>query len=769
MRFARTAPVDCLAALALAGVALLPLGSSYAGRSWLVIGLIAAGIGVSVAICLRAVRLGLSAIVGILFVSYVLLAGPIALHGAGSSVAALGPAMIEEVALGTYRAWGDLIGTHAVVDAEGAVMLIPFLLGLAAAGLSAGAALTRNRAWIGTPPPLAALALTLLLGRPEPSRVLLTGALMAAGVIAWTAYRGWMLPSATKSSGTKPSGTKSSVPPAGFSPTRAVSAVLICAVAALIALPLGPRLTGTERWVLRDSARTPALSGLNTPLQDFRAYTLQPPGVADNVFAKALLDVEGLPVGQRLRFATLDTYVDGAWRVANDTDTSRRDDRFLRMPSRLDNPAPGRSRRFSVRVLPAWHGVWVPTAGALQAFDLVGAERTRKLDSLRYNPATRTALLPDGLSAGDRYTLTVRLGPERLEPTMTPWPTADPALEDASAFVDVYAQAWATRAIADGARTDLEVLFEVARQLRQRGRYTDGGGGWERQFRPGHDPTRLGPDFLAARRMAGNDEQYAATMALLANRLGIPARVAVGATVPQSGRIQGRDVSAWVEVRIADGSWRVLPTRLFMSHRPVKRSDAAPPPVTLPVNPPVAPPTAPDTGPDPQESPSEEAQEGEESGEDSTETQADRTEADRDSAGLPARRWLLVAGIGAVGWMLPLIKVIRRSRRRRRGPPSRQVAAAWQEVVDAARDLGVRVPAGLTRPAQAAHLPTATTTGPPQTLALTADAVIFAAEPPTAADAAAYWQQARLARRALTRSRPRWRRALAPLSPASLR
>ena len=71
--------------------------------------------------------------------------------------------------------------------------------------------------------------------------------------------------------------------------------------------------------------------------------------------------------------------------------------------------------------------------------------------------------------------------------------------------------------------------------------------------------------------MVGNDEQYAAVMALLAGEVGVPARVVLGAEVPEGGVVTGKDVSAWVELRAADGSWRTLPTEDFMSDEPPGR------------------------------------------------------------------------------------------------------------------------------------------------------------------------------------------------------
>ena len=42
----------------------------------------------------------------------------------------------------------------------------------------------------------------------------------------------------------------------------------------------------------------------------------------------------------------------------------------------------------------------------------------------------------------------------------------------------------------------------------------------------------------------------------------------LGAVVPEGGRVTGKDVAAWVELRAADGSWKTLPTEEFMSDTP---------------------------------------------------------------------------------------------------------------------------------------------------------------------------------------------------------
>ena len=111
----------------------------------------------------------------------------------------------------------------------------------------------------------------------------------------------------------------------------------------------------------------------------------------------------------------------------------------------------------------------------------------------------------------------------------------------------------------------MDRVLAAAEHLRSEGKYSDGVGRTERIYVAGHSVWRLSDEFVNAPQIVGNDEQYAATMALIANDIGVPARVVLGAVVPEGGRVTGKDVSAWVELRAADGSWRTLPTERFMS------------------------------------------------------------------------------------------------------------------------------------------------------------------------------------------------------------
>ena len=129
--------------------------------------------------------------------------------------------------------------------------------------------------------------------------------------------------------------------------------------------------------------------------------------------------------------------------------------------------------------------------------------------------------------------------------------------------------------------------------LRDNGRYSNGGGA-QSVITAGHGAGRL-TAFLEAKQIIGDDEQYAAAMALLANAVGVPARVSLDGTWRPDGAVYGKDVRADVEldtgaVRLGDparqpvhrdqepaaadaeGHTAAAPVKVV----PPRRSDAAP-------------------------------------------------------------------------------------------------------------------------------------------------------------------------------------------------
>ena len=111
----------------------------------------------------------------------------------------------------------------------------------------------------------------------------------------------------------------------------------------------------------------------------------------------------------------------------------------------------------------------------------------------------------------------------------------------------------------------MQRVLAIADHLQTEGKYSDGVTECEKIYPAGHYVHRLADGSSTPPFMAGNDEQYAAMMALLANLIGVPARVVLGALVPEGGVVTGagrrrRGSSS----RSADGTWRTLPTEEFM-------------------------------------------------------------------------------------------------------------------------------------------------------------------------------------------------------------
>ena len=188
------------------------------------------------------------------------------------------------------------------------------------------------------------------------------------------------------------------------------------------------------------------------------------------------------------------------------------------------------------------------------------------VSDLRVNPVTSTAVATRTLGGDDEYEFFYETLDTTLPDDARPSRLVDGPTYDAADFADTWA-----RAARAGASSRMEAVLDAAALMKKRGRYSDGAFGWEVRFARGQGRDRL-DDFLNGPYLVGNDEQYAAAMALVATRIGVPARVVVGARVPPDGIVKGNDVIAWVELRIADGTWRELPRATYMSFRAPRRT-----------------------------------------------------------------------------------------------------------------------------------------------------------------------------------------------------
>ena len=471
----------------------------------------------------------------------------------------------------------------------------------------------------------------ILLGVRHPQSLLLQGSVFAGLALAWLAIR------ARRASAAVQGGSTSYV--------RGVGAVVMLALAAALAYPASAVFAGddAERTVARNWVEPPFDIGrYPSPLAGFRKY-IDLKGKTDdaNVYDKTLLDIRGVPAETRVRFATMDRYDGMVWGATDNALPGPADDSFQRVSSTIDNPVEGKEVDVTVTLGEGWDGVWLPTVGALQSMSFETADARAKAEVFRYNLATSTAVVPTGMQAGDTYSFTAVRPDDELTDETIGSSEASP-LPPGAAFVQGPTEKWT-----EGAGTDpMDRVLAAAEHLRSEGKYSDGIGRTERIYVAGHSVWRLSDEFVNAPQIVGNDEQYAATMALIANDIGVPARVVLGAVVPEGGRVTGKDVSAWVELRAADGSWKTLPTEAFMSTTPP--ADQVPE-TNTPMSGTVIPP------PNPIPPPSDA---GEQSDADLKERKATRKKADEDEGLIPGVPGWLRAVLTYVGLPLLLVALV---------------------------------------------------------------------------------------------------------------
>ena len=751
--------IDIGFALALAGVALSAFGTSFTGSSYLVVGLLGAVIAVVVTHLTRAAGWPIISAVVICVVLFFLLGGPLCLRSLGDTSVLPGPSTLARVADQAVFGWKDLLTTLPPIDGDGPLLVLPWLSGMLAGLVGLGLAhLPVRRAWLAALLPVLGMTVVLsgaiLLGVRHPQSLLLQGSVFAALALAWLAVR------ARRASAAVQGGSTSYV--------RGVGAVLMLALAAGLAHPASALISDDgdddRRTVARNWVEPPFDIGrYPSPLAGFRKYVdLQ--GVVDptNVYDKALLDVEGVEAGTLVRFAAMDRYDGMVWGATDNALPGPADDSFQRVSSTIDNPVRGEAVEATITLGEGWTGVWLPTVGALRSLSFETGDSRAKAEVFRYNLATSTAVVPSGMAPGDRYSFTAVEPDDTLTPE-TVGSSEPTVVAPGAGFIQGPTEKWTE----DAGTDPMARVLAAAEHLRTEGKYSDGVGRTERVYVAGHSVWRLSDEFVNAPQIVGNDEQYAATMALIANDIGVPARVVLGAVVPEGGRVTGEDVAAWVELRAADGSWRTLPTDSFMSRTPP--ADQVPE-TNTPMSGTVIPP------PNPIPPPSDA---GEQSDADLKERKATRKKTAKDDedgliADLPSWLGIVVTYVGGPLLLLALLlgavvglKAWRRHRRRSAASPSARFVGAWRELVDHARDLGQVVPLGptVTRREQSLGI----VSGHAGVLARRADSFVFGPSAPEAGAASTYWEQVDAERRAMSQQVGRRERLRAAISLRSLR
>jgi hypothetical protein len=767
---ARDELIDALALLALTMIGIVGFRPAYGGHGYLMAGAAGIIIGLLLSHAGQRARLPLLTVAAASVLAFLLLGGIISQTGTVSLPT------LQAIASAAISGWQQLLTTARPVGRTAGLLVLPYLLGLFS-GVAGHALARRTRAvLLPAAAPAVVVALSILFGAPKPADAVLQGAGFAAVALAWAAVR-------------QERGTGRQITIGRQRPWQRIgTGAVVLAVAGAGAAIIGPHLPGASahKRVVLTVVPPFDVNQYPSPLAAFRDYTKDAPPTV-SVYSKELLSTTGLAQGTLVRIAVMDTYDGLAWGVANAAASAGTFGGFQRVGALLPDARPGHARTATITIEPAYDQPWLPDLAGTTGFSFSGATGSSSgcpasgapgaagqsaAAELRYNVATGTGIIPDRELCGLTYTVSYAAVPSPSESQLASATTGGPP--DPSIVIPPAVQAFAT-AHSQAATTPMGKVIALATYLRDNGRYSDGGNGLAEDT-AGHSVGRL-TTFLdsSTKQIVGDGEQYAATMALLANFAGVPARVSLDAAVGEGGVIKGSDVRADVELDTAEYGWVTLPSKDFTGDKSptLQRQQITPPQEPVRVVPPrqnqVAPVAA------------------------ANESSAVARSSAKPSAGsgfaIPAIVITIAADAGipllavaGLAGALAAAKAGRRRRRRSFGTPATRVAGAWRELIDLSRDLGIAAAAP-----DAAGTPTATAAGggaptrrefaafaesrglpSARAVAVAADAATFGPADPDSAAAARVWQLVATARRGAMAPLPRWRRAWVAVNPASL-
>lgn len=529
------------------------------------------------------------------------------------------------------------------------------------------------------------------------------------------------------------------------------------AIGVIAAISITPVLSALHPRTVPRSATEPVirLAQEASPLSTYRAM------FAADIADEVLFEITTTGV-DRVRLATLSFYDGQMARVTDPTagigDPSTA---YTRLPS-VRAWGDGDSVRADV-VIGEYPGMWVPTVGTVAAIAFDGPDRAALADGFFYDAAAGSGIdISPAYGTGTAYTLLADAAASMDLSAATP-PRSAPTLDES--LVPASLTQWISLQEAAGAGAGLEELIE---RLRQRGYLSHAletppaAAAWladlgDYTFAPsraGHSTDRIDALFTALIERqsqlppgasdaelvaaAGDDEQFAVAAALIADQLGFPSRVVVGARlqtdedstgVPpcEDGTCRGRNISAWIEVQDVSGTW--IPVDVTPQHE-------------IPMDAVV------DERRDPENATDVESERAEVVRPPDTDpADADPRTSDDEDAGVDLSGLILAVRIAGgillvLGVLLgPLAAIVatkawRRRRRRRAAAPADRISGGWDEWVDTTIDRGAPPPATRTR----AEIVEAAGAAPDvRTLAALADRASFADDAPRDEDATAFW------------------------------
>lgn len=730
-------PIDLAAIVALSALAASPLASAFLDVDfWIAV---AAGIvlGAALAIIGALRRWRMLSIAALTVVVYFVSGAVIAFR----EQALLGfvPTLdvLLQLALAVAQVWKQMLTLPAPFTGFPQLVIGPFILTLVATVIAAGLALRARRPASALIP----LALSLLLSTAFSTYLgffpAVAGALFFAVAVGWVVWRVHTAREAESSA--------LLVDGAVASKARPAAALTAIALIGLAAAGGGAAAAAAapDRDVLRDHVVPPLeLHDYASPLMDFRRLVRD----GDDT---TLFTVEGLPDGASVRLATLDLYDGIVYKVSGSGGAGA--GVFSRVGRDVVTDVEGDRVQVTITI-DDLSGVWMPTVGYLDGILL---DDTMPTEALHYNTATGTAVLTTGVRTGETYVLDAVVPAVPSDEALAKTTIADigtPAPERVpdgvqGALADVVADA----------STPLEQLRAIEKFF-QEGYFSDGLEG-QTPSRSGHGVGRL-DQMLAAQQMVGDDEQYAVSMALAVSQLGIPVRVVMGFTSSGTGEsvaVTGDDVHVWVEVPFTGLGWVEFDPTPPDDRVPLEE---APQPQQKPRVQVAQPPDDPQ---EPAELPPAPPVEESEEGEQPVDLSWLWTTLQISGIALLALAVLLGPSI-----VFAVLRSRRRGRRAGGGSTVDRVDGGWHELIDAAGDVGQRLPAGATRREQGAFIDERVPSTGIASLAIRADAAVFGQAAPTEAEAAQYWADMDQARRLIEKAVPWHRRVLARMFPASV-
>jgi hypothetical protein len=661
-----------------------------------------------------------------------------------------------ELLQGTALSWKQLLTIALPVGSYESLLVPAFILVLftTVVGLSVG--LRARWGELGVLAPIVLFITAILFGASTPTWPLELSLGLLAAVLGWLVWRRWyrrraairVLAAQAIDSDGRPLETASDTTFAGFRTVMSAGLIVLLAAAGAVAATLSIPPTA-QRNVLRTAIVKPFDPRVYaSPLSGFRRYeqTLEA--------NTTMLTVTGLPIGGRIRIATLDTY-DGIVYSVGSSLVSSESGSFTRVPARFDQSSTTGSP-VSLRVLVGnYSGVWLPTVGKFTSVSFAGRDAPELRNSFYYNNTSGTAAVIRPLQSGDSYSLTA-VEPRQpskdqlatLRPGNAEVPRSGPVPDQLSSTLDV----WTRSQSAPGAR-----LAAMVTAMKQTGYISHGVDPELPASRSGHAADRI-TQLLTDQRMIGDQEQYAVTAALMARQLGFPARVVFG-FVPEVNtqgptEVLGKNISAWIEVDTAQYGWVTVdptpPVRDIPQELPTDPTTIARP--QSPVQPPIEDPTRPNTQQPPEN------------------TQDPST---KDNTLL----LVLLAVLQVVGWVVlgaaiilaPFLAIVvaklRRRMLRRRAPTAIQrISGGWQEFEDAVVDHGLEPPTSPTRTEVASIVGGV----PSLVLAAVADRAVFSPDQPRDEEADQVWRAVTDLRASMNDGRTRWQRIRAAISLRSL-